>query len=527
MWSWKKRKNVKIVIIAGEGNVEGYASITHLLDLIQKENNAKHAAEVLGLPPIMQHEQKSTTSTTTSYSSLYESSVNTTSSSGIRWTVRDDVFVTYEHYRNSLPAAETGNNHYANEKSSNTSSNDPIIDGVLLHAPLTMNTSMAYIAGTKHTFGPEIQIGHVLGNTYDHPIIIVKAGWHDRSLAKDWSNGYQWYNFLNTLEKTIQNLHIILNDTSYKHHNNINIEYLGFIWWQGYSDCINGMYRNQYQDNLVSFFNQIRTKIRQPQLPIIVVELGYSGATKATKMEYEFRTMQQNVVDTISQQEYDSNKELYDDKNNNNTDHTDQSLISLVTSSDIAETYLFYSSTANNSTNSNPRTEIQYYYGRADVMLQISQRIAMRLIELNERKQLREQNWLYHKWLYSIHSSSNGQPHKVTTMNNDNEEEEFGIAQTSVSANTFLIVLLVGIAFVQIQQQNQFSNIFLLRRQRQNHQNNNSNFFTKVFRPTLETINEQENDDDDNTNNITHTSSSFTDDELNVRAKKYGVQPQY
>jgi Carbohydrate esterase, sialic acid-specific acetylesterase len=73
------------------------------------------------------------------------------------------------------------------------------------------------------------------------------------------------------------------------------------VWWQGYSDMINGIYNNNYYSNLQLLFTKIRTTLKIPTLPIVVVELGISGTNNrfVSTMEYQIRQQQQDVCTSM------------------------------------------------------------------------------------------------------------------------------------------------------------------------------------------------------------------------------------
>jgi hypothetical protein len=122
-------KTVTLFIIAGDANVEGRASIPELHDL--------------AVPPGTKPHDNSTAS------NAYEHLVDDDG----KWVTRDDVYVVYEQDR---------------------------IDG-LKKGPL----SAKGFGHTPNTFGPDVEFGNVMGNILDEKVIIVKAGWEHRSLAKD------------------------------------------------------------------------------------------------------------------------------------------------------------------------------------------------------------------------------------------------------------------------------------------------------------------------------------------------------
>jgi hypothetical protein len=241
-----KRRNhliVRIFIVAGEANVEGFASTSHLHQLVTGQSDSSDYYE----PP-------------------YQHLWNATNSS---WIVRDDVFVAYDHYRTQE----------------------------LIHGPLAVGGKYG---AESNTFGPELQMGHVLGNLYNEPVVIIKAGWKGRSLSKDFASpsmsepGFQWLRMIKSIHKIGNSLHEILGNPAYKYCKPV---IGGFVWWQGYTDLVNKQMNENYADNLVKFIGDLRTELKQPGLPVIVGELGGRGWRTKDEMELEFRQMQEKVVE--------------------------------------------------------------------------------------------------------------------------------------------------------------------------------------------------------------------------------------
>lgn len=299
---------VRIFIIAGDGNVEGFASKQNLHQI------------VTGKVDLEGNELKSDTQLVDGeYRRLpYQHLWNATNSS---WIVRNDVFVAYDHYHGKE----------------------------LVHGPLSVGGDFG---GMSNTFGPEIQIGHVLGNLYHEPIVIIKAGWDGRNLAKDFSSpskpdatpGFQWYRMINTIHKVGNSLHEILGDDSYKY---TRPTFGGLVWWHGYPDFRDHRMYEEYGDNLVLFIEDIRKELKQPYLPVVIGGIGGRGASTTDKMELDFRQMQENVV---------------------------------------AQNYYFNRSFVPTAMHVRTKPAIKnctYYYGNAPTMLDISQAFAAALVSFD------------------------------------------------------------------------------------------------------------------------------------------------
>jgi alpha-galactosidase len=250
----KNKKTVKIFILAGDDNVEGFASIPHLHQLCTGNHNGTHTAP---------------RNATAAYQHLiaYETG---------RWAVRDDVFVTYDHHRTDE----------------------------WLRGPLTVQG----FGSSVNTFGPEVEFGHVVGNMYrEEPVVLIKAGWKQRSLAKDFrppsasssggdgaaAAGFQWFRLLRNIDRTVTGLHEILGPAYLHAHASVE----GLVWWHGYSDLRNTDHTRAYGENLAHFMRDIRAHLRNPALPIVIAELGGRGrGSQVTDQERMFRALQQKIA---------------------------------------------------------------------------------------------------------------------------------------------------------------------------------------------------------------------------------------
>jgi hypothetical protein len=235
-------KTVMLFIIAGDANVEGRASIPELHDL--------------AIPPGTIPHDNSTPA------NAYEHLVDDKG----KWVTRDDVYVVYEQDR---------------------------FEG-LKSGPL----SVKGFGHNPNTFGPDVEFGHVMGNTLTEKVVIVKAGWERRTLAKDFRppsaegtiTGFQFLRIVSTVRQTIQNLGDILGD-DYAH---AEVEISGLVWWHGYDDIKSGT-SDEYFVNLQCLIRDFRQALELPYLPVLIAELG-GGGQDASQEELDFRAMQQRVV---------------------------------------------------------------------------------------------------------------------------------------------------------------------------------------------------------------------------------------
>ncbi|MCB9917060.1 MAG: sialate O-acetylesterase [Planctomycetes bacterium] len=155
----------------------------------------------------------------------------------------------------------------------------------------------------KH-IGPEVGIGHQLGNMLDAPVLLLKSCIGNRSLGWDllppgskrferegkvyagykdspdawdkgtepeaiaWYAGKQYDDDIANAKKVLANL-----DTYYPGAKGYEIA--GFFWWQGAKDCGNPAHAERYELNLVRLIEQLRKDFDAPEAKFVCATLGH------------------------------------------------------------------------------------------------------------------------------------------------------------------------------------------------------------------------------------------------------------
>lgn len=216
-------KPVKVFILAGQSNMEGQA----VVDLDGKNyNNGKGTLASLFKDPAK------------------APLVNHLKNKKGEWVVRDDVWVRYQREKQPL-----------------------------LAGPLAVGFS---VYGGKHHFGPELQFGHILGDYFDAPVLIIKTAWGGKSLYKDFrppSSGGEvgpyYTKMLAEVRLALANL-----KTDFPGYEGQGWELAGFVWYHGWNDGVDP--KNavpQYEQNLVNLIKDVRKEWKAPNLPVVVGEL--------------------------------------------------------------------------------------------------------------------------------------------------------------------------------------------------------------------------------------------------------------
>jgi len=221
------RSPVKVFILAGQSNMEGQGVVD--LDHEKLYNGGKG-----NLEHVMRNTDKPEL-----YAHLKDPQGN--------WTVRDDVWV---WYRTNKAGLKKGG----------------------------LTIGYTSYKGKRH-IGPELQIGHVLGDHFDNQVLLIKTAWGGKSLFEDFRPPSSGGKVGPYYTKMIEEVHEALADLK-KHfpdYDGRGYELAGFVWFQGWNDMVNGKAVPQYEQNLVNLIKDIRKELKAPKLPVVIGELGNGG----------------------------------------------------------------------------------------------------------------------------------------------------------------------------------------------------------------------------------------------------------
>jgi hypothetical protein len=161
--------------------------------------------------------------------------------------------------------------------------------------------------------GPEVGIGHHLGNLLDEPVLILKSCIGNRSLGWDLlPPGSESYEFSDKDKKTGEmvdwvyagykqspdrwlkgtepkpiewyagkqydddtaNAKAVLAELATYYPDATQYEVAGFLWWQGDKDRYNAGHASRYEQNLVQLIKALRKDFNAPNAPFVLATLG-------------------------------------------------------------------------------------------------------------------------------------------------------------------------------------------------------------------------------------------------------------
>ncbi len=217
-----QKEPVKVFLLAGQSNMEGQGVVS--MDHPQYYNGGRG-----NLVNVMKDPKKA---------HLFK---HLKDENG-KWVVRDDVKITFGKRSGGLTIGYTG------------------------------------YGGDSH-IGPELQFGHVVGDYYDEPVLLIKTAWGGKSLFKDFrppSSGGEVGEFyklmLKEIHTALDNMEKTFPDLAGR-----GWEIAGFVWMQGWNDMCTPEAIPEYADNLVNLIKDIRAEFKSPNLPAVIGELGNGG----------------------------------------------------------------------------------------------------------------------------------------------------------------------------------------------------------------------------------------------------------
>lgn len=127
--------------------------------------------------------------------------------------------------------------------------------------------------------GPELGFGHVVGEAFDEPVLLIKLAWGGKSVGKDFrppSSGGEVGPYYKLVVKHTKEL---LRDAGklFPQYAGRKIELVGIGWHQGWNDRVNQKFNDAYEKNLSNFIRDIRKELGKPKLPFVIAETGMSG----------------------------------------------------------------------------------------------------------------------------------------------------------------------------------------------------------------------------------------------------------
>ena len=137
--------------------------------------------------------------------------------------------------------------------------------------------------GSPHgpLIGPEYGFGMNIGDANDAPVLLVKAAWGGKDVAKDFRGptlggddgpGEFYRRTIEHYTSTIAEL-----DQRFPELAGRPTELAGIVWFQGWNDMVKKEKTAAYTANLAQMIRDLRTDLDAPDCPVVIGELGVHG----------------------------------------------------------------------------------------------------------------------------------------------------------------------------------------------------------------------------------------------------------
>ena len=160
--------------------------------------------------------------------------------------------------------------------------------------------SVEKFGGDAAKFGPEVGLGYELGDAFCDTIGIAKAAGVG-SLAEDFrppSSGLVGPLYTEMIENVKAFLDRMKDEIGEQDIvSGIEPKVCGFVWWHGYGDVFVPEFLGEYEDNLANLISDVRTEFGDPDLPILIAEIGGNGPDTNKQQELDLRAIQERVAD--------------------------------------------------------------------------------------------------------------------------------------------------------------------------------------------------------------------------------------
>jgi len=160
------------------------------------------------------------------------------------------------------------------------------------------------LGAKEDRIGPELSFGHVLGDHYDEPVLLIKCAWGGQALGMTFrppSAGLPDYldekfekakkkqadltseefkeRFGSLYRQTLAEVNKVLSnlDSKFPKAKEHGYEIAGFFWHQGWNDGCDKAFTQEYESNMTHFIKDMRKDLGNEDLPFVIATSGMGG----------------------------------------------------------------------------------------------------------------------------------------------------------------------------------------------------------------------------------------------------------
>ena len=162
------------------------------------------------------------------------------------------------------------------------------------------------LGGRADSIGPELAFGHVIGDYFDEPVLLIKTAWGGQAIAMTFrppSSGplddatlQQLFQrakkkrpkitkeeFQKVVGSKYRQMHADVKAVLAKLKDHFpeyagqGYEIAGFFWHQGWNDGTRRGFAQEYQKNMTNFIKDVRKELGNPKLPFVIATSGMGG----------------------------------------------------------------------------------------------------------------------------------------------------------------------------------------------------------------------------------------------------------
>lgn len=180
---------------------------------------------------------------------------------------------------------------------------DVFIDFLGRRGPLTMGF------GSRGRTGCELEFGHVMGEHFKQPVLLIKTAWGGRAIGKtfrppsaglpepevvekelakrqkrkkDFTRNALEEEYGRDYRKMIERVRDVTSKLGeyFPKLKSYKPRLHGFVWFQGWNDQYGGL-EKEYASNLEHLIRDVRRDLKAPELKVVVAAMGQNGSKKA------------------------------------------------------------------------------------------------------------------------------------------------------------------------------------------------------------------------------------------------------